>query len=63
MTEEQHKADYLKRWDDLRAECWKNYAAMKARCMTRQALEDWLNSQSPEDEASLRVMLNRNYWG
>lgn len=63
MNPEQYKAECLKRWDDLRAECWKRYAAMKDRRMTRQELEQWLKSQSPEDEASLRGMLNSGFRG
>ena len=63
MSQEQHKAESLKRWDDLRAQCWTKFDAMKTRRMTRQALEDWLKSQSPENEASLRGMLNRQYRG
>lgn len=58
VTDEQHKADCLARWNDLTAECWKRYSAMKSRRMTRAELERWLKSQSDRDEASLRGMLN-----
>ena len=59
MSQEQHKAACLDRWNRLKDEATRKMRLYRARNITRQELEAWLKSQSAMDERTLRGMLNR----
>lgn len=59
MDDQEHKRECLARWHTLVDETLKKYRLMKARKLPRRELEAWLQQQRPEDEATLRGILNR----
>ena len=58
ITQEQHKADCLARWQALEAEARQKWGLYRRKRISRRQLEDWLKQQSEMDERTIRAMFN-----
>lgn len=59
MSQEQHKADCLARWQALEQEARDKWQQFRRKRLTRHKLEEWLKQQSEMDERTIRGMFNR----
>lgn len=58
MSQEQHKAECLHRWQALEQEARNQWRQYRTKRITRQQLERWLKQQSKMDERTIRQMFN-----
>ena len=59
MGIEQHKAECLRRWQQLETEARKKWGDYRRKRITRRQLEEWLKSQSEMDERTIRGIYNQ----
>lgn len=54
MNQEQHKAECLARWQQLEQEAQNKWRQYRANRITRQQLNDWLNTLDKMDRRTIK---------
>lgn len=59
MSQEQHKAECLARWQALEQEARNQWALFRRKRISRARLEQWLKQQKEMDERTIRAIFNK----